>query len=77
VVVGQHLHQQRDRALGPAGDRGPAEHPQQGGERQQHEIMPFPQMGTLVGEHGGQLGLVEQLRVPALITIRDRRPGTQ
>ncbi len=72
AVVGHHLDQQRDRAVGLGDHPGPGERAAQRGERDQHEIVPGAQVGALVGEDGGELRGGEQVKRAR----RSRRSGS-
>ena len=61
-VVGVHLDQQRHGLVRGPGRLAPAEGGQQGDEREQHQVVALAYVGALVGQHGGQLGGVQQVQ---------------
>ncbi len=61
VIVREHLDEQRHRRVGPLHQHRPGEGPGQRGEREQHEVVPFPEVGPLVGQDRGQFRLVQQV----------------
>jgi hypothetical protein len=74
-VVGEHLHQQRDTAVRLADEPAAGKGTAQGAERQQHEIVPFPQVSPFVGEHSRQFGRIQQIQGAGADHDRRTQPG--
>ena len=55
TIVGEHLHQQRHRCVRPPDQAGAGESLAQGAERDQHQVVPRPDVGPLVGQDRRQL----------------------
>ena len=77
-VVGQQLGQQLHCVQSACAADESGEGSVGGGERFEHQIVAGPQVGTLVAQDGGDLGLGQSdSSVPSLTTTRLRTPGRQ